>query len=282
MTLRYLTGNAIVCGVVGDPVAHSLSPDLHNFWLEKHRVDGVYIPLHVHHAHFRKLFPRLPEMGMRGCNITIPYKEEVLEFVDELEPVAEAIGAVNTVEFRNGRVVGTNTDAYGFWKSLEKYGDWRAAAKRALVLGAGGASRAVIYALKKEGVEVFVANRTLARSRQVARRFEAEVVPWEKAEGFLKEVTMLVNTTSLGMEGQPEMGLSLNRLSKEALVADVVYHPLETRLLAEAKSRGCRTVNGLGMLAFQAREGFRRWYGVQPEVDEEVMLRLKQQLEKRR
>jgi len=278
MSMRVISGKAAIAGVIGDPVGHSLSPALHNFWLEREKIDGLYIPLPIHHAHFQEAFPHLPEMGLKGCNITLPYKEEVMGMLDEIEPVAQAIGAVNTIIFENGRKIGTNTDAEGFIRSLDHAGDWRKSCRNALVLGAGGAAKAVAYGLREAGVTVHLTNRTHAKARDLAKAMQLEAVAWEKKEVLLPKMDLLVNTTTLGMAGQPEVPLDLANLSPQAWVADIVYHPLETALLKAAKAHGCTVVHGLGMLIFQAREGFRRWYGLQPTVDEETFLHLKMQL----
>jgi shikimate dehydrogenase len=280
--MRVITGQCRVAGVIGDPVGHSLSPALHHFWLEREKIDGAYIPIPIRHDHFAETFPKLKDMGLRGCNVTIPYKQEVMRFLDEVDAVAEAIGAVNTIEFKDGRALGTNTDTYGFSRSLQRAGVWNENPKVALILGAGGASKAVIHACKKANMEVHVTNRTQAKAKEIARKFDVETIPWDQKESFLNKVDLLINTTSLGMAGQPEMVMDMQTLNRKSWVTDIVYHPLKTSLLKAAEAQGCRTIHGLGMLLFQAQEGFRRWYGTRPEVDEASFLHVKTQLESMR
>jgi shikimate dehydrogenase len=269
-----LSGRAKLAGVMGWPVGHSLSPRLHGYWLEHYGIDGAYVPLAVAPEHFTSALRSLAEMGFRGVNLTIPHKQAALALCDEVAPLAQRIGAVNTLVFEDGRLSGSNTDAFGFLENLRQgVPDWGPAAGPALVLGAGGAARAVAVALLDAGVpELRLANRTDARAEALAEELGAEVtaVAWDARAAALEGLGLLVNTTSLGMTGQPPLELELEGLPKGALVADIVYVPLETPLLARARSRGNPAVDGLGMLLHQARPGFEAWFGVAPEVTTEL------------
>ncbi len=269
-----LSAKARLAGVMGWPVDHSLSPRLHGFWLEHYRIDGAYLPLPVAPEHFERALRGLADAGFRGVNLTLPHKQAGLAACHQVEPLAERIGAVNTVVFQDGRLAGRNTDAFGFLENLRQGAPtWDAAAGPALVLGAGGAARAVAAALLDAGApEVRLSNRTAARAEALARALGARVVPvaWEGRADALDGLALLVNATSLGMAGQPELDLDLGPLPAAALVTDIVYTPLETPLLARARARGNPAVDGLGMLLHQARPGFEAWFGVAPEVTAEL------------
>ncbi len=269
-----LSAQAKLAGVMGWPVAHSLSPRLHGFWLEHYRIDGAYLPLPVAPECFERALLGLADAGFRGVNLTLPHKRAGLAVCHQVEPLAERIGAVNTVVFEDGRLEGRNTDAFGFLENLRQGAPgWDAAAGPALVLGAGGAARAVAAALLDAGApEVRLSNRTAARAEALARALGARVVPvpWESRADALDGLALLVNTTSLGMAGQPGLDLDLDPLPASALVTDIVYTPLETPLLARARARGTSAVDGLGMLLHQARPGFEAWFGVAPEVTAEL------------
>lgn len=269
-----LSGQARLAGVVGWPVAHSRSPRLHGYWLERYGIDGAYLPLAVRPEALEEALCGLLAAGFRGVNLTIPHKEAGLALCDEIDATARRIGAVNTLIFAGGRILGGNSDAFGFIENLHDGAPgWRAARGPALVLGAGGAARAAVCALIDAGApEVRVCNRTDARAERLAADFAAPVVarPWSARAAALGDVALLVNTTSLGMQGQPELDLDLRALPTEALVNDIVYTPLETGLLRRARARGNATVDGLGMLLHQARPGFEAWYGVAPEVTAEL------------
>jgi shikimate dehydrogenase len=265
------TGAAKLAGVIGWPVAHSRSPALHGYWLKEHGIDGAYVPLPVKPENLRNAVQILPKLGFMGCNITVPHKEDALRAVDDYDPAAKRIGSVNTVVVRpNGRLYGFSTDGYGFLANLRAaLAGFNAAAGPAVVLGAGGAARAVVAALLDDGAtEVRLVNRTPDRATKLAKALGGPVrgIAWEERAEALAGAAMLVNATSLGMEGQPALDLSLERLPYEAVVNDIVYVPLETPLLAAARARGNRCVDGLGMLLYQAQPGFEAWFGIKPEV----------------
>ena len=269
-----LSGRAKLAGIVGWPVSHSRSPKLHGYWLRHHRIDGTYVPLPIRPETFERGLRMLAAFGFRGVNVTIPHKEVALAACDEVDVQARRLGAVNTIVVRDGRLEGSNTDVFGFLENLVRGApNWRAGDAPAVVVGAGGAARAVAVALLDAAVpEIRLVNRTRSRAESVAKSLGGplRVVDWGDRARALSRAGLLVNATSLGMVGQPPLDLDLSELPSEAVVNDIVYAPLETPLLAEAASRGHRVVDGLGMLLHQARPGFEAWFGVKPEVTDEL------------
>ena len=258
---------------MGWPVSHSLSPRLHGYWLKKHNIKGAYVPLAVPPEEFEATLRSLPGRGFVGVNVTVPHKEAAANAVDSLEDKARRIGAVNTVVVEpDGSLRGSTTDGFGFLENLKSGAPgWRASDGAAVVLGAGGAARAITAALVDEGVpELRLTNRTLRHAQNLAAEIGGviNIVPWEDREATLKNAALIVNTTTLGMAGSEPLGLGLGALSTEAVITDIVYTPLTTPLLAEGAGRGNPTVNGLGMLLHQARPGFSQWFGVEPAVAE--------------
>jgi shikimate dehydrogenase len=267
-----LTGRAAFAGVIGHPVGHSLSPRLHGHWLERYRIDGAYLPFDVPPERLEAALRGLAALGARGCNLTVPHKEAACALVDDLQPAAARIGAVNTVAiWPGGRLAGSNTDGFGFLENLRGGAPaWSAAARPALVIGAGGSARAVVVALADAGCpEIRLANRTAGRAEGLAGELGGPVAAtaWDARVEASDGVGLLVNTTTLGMAGQPPLDLPLDALPGDAVVADLVYAPLETPLLAAARARGNPAVDGLGMLLHQARPGFEAWFGIRPTVD---------------
>ncbi|MDX2143701.1 MAG: shikimate dehydrogenase [Rhodospirillaceae bacterium] len=270
-----ISGKAKVAGVMGWPVGHSKSPALHGFWLRAHNIDGAYVPLPVKPENLATALRALPALGFAGVNLTVPHKEAALKIVDDISPTARAIGAINTIFVRpDGTLHGTNTDAFGFLENLNRSpGGFDANAGPVLVIGAGGAARAVCVALRDAGCPaVRVANRTSAKAQALASEWAPVVsaVAWNDLARAMADAALVVNATSLGMSGQPPLDLDLTPLPKTALVTDLVYSPLETPLLAAARARGHRVVDGLGMLLYQAQAGFEGWFGVKPEVTAEL------------
>ncbi len=262
-----------LAGVIGHPIAHSKSPALHGFWLKRLGIKGHYIPLDIAPGDLREALHMLPRLGFVGVNVTIPYKEEVLKLADVVTDRAALIGAANTLIFRkNGKIYADNSDGSGFIANLRQHvPTWNPAAGPAAVLGAGGASRAVIAALIEVGVpEIRVGNRTRLRADALRSDFGAKVQvhEWVQAGNMIEGCAMLVNTTSLGMVGKPDLRVPLDALRRGMLVTDLVYAPLKTQLLIEAEAAGCTVVDGLGMLLHQAAPGFERWFGQRPEVDD--------------
>lgn len=269
-----LTGKARLAGVMGWPVSHSRSPRLHGHWLERYGIDGAYVPLAVRPERVCDAVRALPILGFAGCNLTVPHKELVLPALDRIDPLARRIGAVNTVVVAaDGALEGSNTDAFGFMESLrEAAPGWSPAAGPAMIVGAGGAVRAIVVALQQAGVsEIRIANRTRARAETLAAEFGGiAVVDWSDRARALEGVGLLVNGTTQGMTGEPALDLDLTQLPLSAIVTDIVYVPLVTPLLAAATARGNAVVDGLGMLLHQARPGFEKWFGVAPEVDADL------------
>ena len=264
-----------LAGVMGWPVAHSRSPLIHNYWLQKYGLTGSYVQLAVQPGQLATALPGLAALGFKGCNVTIPHKVETLKLVHHVDANAKRVGAVNTVVVQpDGSLKGMNTDGFGYIQSLlDAQPNWRADAGPVVVLGAGGAARAVVLALADHGAkEIRLINRTPDKAEAMAAEFGAPVkaVPWEQRHAALEGAALLVNTTSQGMHGNPPLDLDLSALPADALVSDIIYVPLETPLLQAAKARGNPTVGGLGMLLNQARPAFEAWFGVLPDVTPEL------------
>jgi shikimate dehydrogenase len=260
-----------LAGVMGWPVMHSRSPKLHGYWLQRYGLAGAYLPLAIRAEGLAQALRALPALGFSGCNLTIPHKEAALAIVDTVNAEARRIGAINCVVVAaDGRLEGRNNDGYGYIQSiLETEPHWRADGGPIVVLGAGGGARAIISSLCDRGArEILVANRTAERAQALAAEFglPLRAIDWPDRHRALAGAAMLVNTTSQGMVGQPELDLDLRALPASALVSDIVYIPRQTRLLAAAAARGNRTVNGLGMLLHQARPAFQAWFGILPDV----------------
>lgn len=261
-------------GVIGWPVNHSRSPLIHGHWLKKYALEGSYDAIAVAPEEARSFFNNFAKSGYRGANITIPHKEAIIPHIDYLDDAAKAIGAVNTIWLKDGKIHGTNTDWLGFLGNLDAaHPRWDEEVHSALVLGAGGAARGIIYALLQRGFTyIHVANRTLERAQEMQNHFGNRIIPHalDEADEWVAESNLIVNTTSLGMGDNPPLRLSLNSINPNCLVTDIVYSPLETPLLAQAKQKDVKRVDGLGMLLHQAAPGFERWFGVSPKVDHEL------------
>lgn len=261
---------AFVCG---HPIAHSRSPKLHGFWLKEYNIAGSYEAADVAPGEFSSFLGRLREAGFAGGNVTIPHKEAAFDLVERRDAAAQAIGAVNTLWFEGRTLVGGNTDAIGFSANLDQHApEWRSSAS-ALVLGAGGASRAVVHALKQAGIgDIRIANRTFERAHELADRFGKGVTAhgMNSVPALLGSCDLLVNTTSAGMKGGEGLDVDVGLLPERAIVTDIVYVPLATPLLAAAAARGLKTVDGLGMLLHQAAPGFERWFGIRPRVTDQL------------
>lgn len=271
----------VQAGVMGWPVDHSLSPRVHGFWLKELNLNGDYVRLSVKSENFVEKLHSLKNDGFAGCNITVPHKEAALKNIDEVHPLAERIGAVNTIKIReDGSLYGFNTDGFGFLENLRQgtEGDVKTFDVKsgpAVILGAGGAARAIVVSLLDAGTpEIRLLNRTRERAEDLAREFagfgtgKISVEDWDHRSDCLQDATLLTNTTTLGMQGQGPLNIDLKALPQTAVVNDIVYVPLETDLLAQAKQQGNRVVDGLGMLLHQARPGFEAWFGQMPEVSE--------------
>lgn len=264
-----------LAGVLGNPIAQSKSPRLHSHWLQKYRLLGHYVPLHVTDENLETVVRAMPKMGFVGANVTLPHKIAVMKFADQISDRATLIGAANTLTFKeDGRIFADNTDGYGFMANIRQNApDWEPKAGPAVILGAGGAARAIIVALADAGVpEIFLTNRTRAKADALRAEFGAriKVIDWVQAGNILEEAATLINSTSLGMTGNADLRVPLDGLRKGTLVTDIVYSPLRTKLLTDAEALGCITVDGLGMLLHQGVPGFERWFGVRPVVDDET------------
>lgn len=265
-----ISGAAALAGVIGWPIAHSLSPRLQGFWLKELGIDGAYVPLAVKPEDLSRALWALPSLGFKGVNITLPHKEQALALVDKVDSSTRRIGAVNTIVIdQKGKLVGSNTDAFGFMENLQASArQWRPV-RPVLVLGAGGAARAVCAGLMGVGVrEIRVCNRTRLRAQTMAQEVGGAIisVDWDDRAQAAEGVGLLVNTTNLGMQGEPPLNMPLTKLPRFAVVTDIVYTPLMTPLLQSAQERGNIVVDGLGMLLHQARPGFTAWFGREPAV----------------
>jgi shikimate dehydrogenase len=257
--------------VIGDPIHHSRSPLIHRYWLRTAAISGAYDPVHIRQTELAGFVAsvRNGSSGFAGGNVTIPHKQAIKALVDDVDEIATQIGAVNTVWLEDGRLCATNTDSYGFSANLDDRSPGWDRGKTALVLGAGGASRAIVHALLRRGfTEIRIVNRTLDRARELADRFGSGATAHEMAElpDLTQGADLFVNTTSLGMGGTAVPDIDFTAMAEHALVTDIVYVPLITPILAMARAQGRSTVDGLGMLLYQAVPGFETWFGVKPDV----------------
>lgn len=256
--------------VIGWPISHSRSPLIHNYWLKQLGITGTYERVPVEPSKLAEFFSNLAANGYAGCNVTLPHKEQAFQLVEPADESTQRLGAVNTVYVRDDQLHGTNTDGEGFVNNLESScPGFDIRNTRAVLLGAGGAAMAIASALLQHGAsEIVMANRSIERAEKLRERFGPAIKPleWSQRSAQLSESDLLVNTTSLGMKGQPELTIDLSRLSAKAVVSDIVYVPLRTALLEQAAARGNPVVEGLGMLLHQAVRGFELWFGVRPTV----------------
>lgn len=268
--------------VIGHPIAHSRSPLIHGFWLETLGLTGSYERIDIHPDEIENFLRDLPHSGFVGGNVTIPHKEAAHRAAHRLDAAAQAIGAANTLWLEHGKLIAGNTDADGFAANLDsETPEWRQM-RTALVLGAGGAARAILFALKQAGfTDIRIVNRTLSRAQELCDRFGLGVTAhgWDEVATLGKHADLVVNTSSLGMGGNNELPLDVSLLPDNAIVSDIVYVPLETPLLAAARARGLVGVDGLGMLLHQAVPGFERWFGVRPQVTPQLRAHIVADLE---
>lgn len=263
--------------VIGYPIHHSKSPMIHQHWLEEHGITGSYEAIEIKPGELEVKIAEIIERGYDGFNCTIPHKENIFDFCDEIDNTAKIIGAVNTVTIKNKKLIGKNTDAFGFIQNIKVQSDFCFKSKRALVIGAGGASRAILYGLLKDGVEkILLTNRTKEKAvnLQSLNPDKIKIIDWEEKENYLNEINLLVNATSLGMVGQHELNIDLKNLNKNALVTDIVYTPLMTPLLERASAQGNDIVTGVGMLLHQARPAFEAWTGILPDVTDALTAKI--------
>ncbi len=268
-------------GVIGWPITQSRSPLIHGTWLEEQGIEGSYEKYSVAPDELPSFIQNLKQNGFAGLNLTIPHKEQVLSLVDEITHEAKAIGAANTLWFEQDKLIAGNTDGYGFLTHLQTSAPKWQASMPALILGAGGAARAIIYALLQAGVpEIILTNRTAQRADQLAKEFGNKIstISWESKEQALSRCGLLVNSTSLGMTGKPALEINIDTLPPQAVVYDIVYAPLETDLLKAARQKGLEAVDGLGMLLHQAVPGFEKWFGTRPQVTQALYEKVVQDL----
>ena len=264
-----------LAGVIGNPISHSKSPKLHNYWLSKYKINGFYIPFSVTTENLETSIKSLMALGFSGVNVTIPHKTNVLSFADSITDRASLIGAANTLYFsKSGKIHADNTDGYGFIQNIiDEIPDYDFYDKTALIYGAGGSARAIASALLSNGVkEVGITNRTRSKAQIISENLGAKVsvVDWRSAPDTITKVDIIINATSMGMVGQPDFSQPISRAKKTALVVDIVYNPLVTELIKEAKKLKLKTVGGIGMLINQAVPGFEHWFQKKPQIDEEI------------
>ena len=264
-----------LAAVLGNPISHSKSPRMHNYWLKQNKLNGYYIPIKVELEDFEKTIRALVNMGFSGVNVTIPHKLSALKIADKSSSTAQYIGAANTLTFtKENKIYADNTDAYGFINNIKcKYPDWTPKKGTSVILGAGGASRAVIAALLSEGSEkIIVLNRTFEKAEALKKDYDNKITieSWENINEVLASSSTIINTTSLGMNDETFIPINPKAIPEKSLVSDLVYTPLETNLLKIAKNRGSKTVDGLGMLIHQGVPGFEAWFGQKPLVTEEL------------
>ena len=267
-----MAGDFILAGVMGWPIAQSRSPILHNYWIEKYKLNGRYVPLAVKPENLGDAIRGLRGLGFRGCNLTMPHKQMAMAMVDRVTDTAKRVGAVNCIVVEpDGEMWGTNNDGKGWYLSLlEVAPSWKPADGPIAILGAGGAARGLLVTLIENGAkEIRLINRTFEKAEKLAKDIDPSIVKpitWEKRADVIGDVALLTNSTDQGFVGKPALDISLDKLPKQALVSDLIYTPPETPFLAAARARGNVTVNGLGMLLHQARPAFEAWFGVMPEI----------------
>lgn len=269
-----LTGAGKVAAVIGWPIAQSKSPQIHQYWIDRHQLDGVVVPFAVRPDDIGQALEAFVELGIVGASVTLPHKQTCIPLLHEVSPLVKTVGACNMIRIEGDCLIGDNTDVFGFVENLKQGLPKTEWPEQAMVLGAGGAARAIIAGLADLGVtQIFVANRTVERAATLASQMAAPLgvvinpIPWTEISNLLGSVGILVNTTSLGMVGQPALDIDLENLKADCIVNDIVYNPLETDLLKGASAKGCPTVDGLGMLLHQARPAFKAWFGVDPIVE---------------
>lgn len=272
--------NIPLAGVIGNPIGHSLSPKIHNFWISKIGLNGHYIPMDISSNILQETIKFLPKIGFKGLNVTLPHKTNIIALVDNLTDRAALIGAVNTIHFNSdGLVVGDNTDAFGFIENIKRNSiDWDPKVGPAMVFGAGGAARAIVWALLAEGVpEVRIVNRTKTKAAALGDILGAKVKVFDVMDATqnMGDIAILVNATSLGMVGNGPFNYDISNLNRNSMVIDLVYNPLRTDLLIAAEEIGLKTINGLGMLLYQAVPGFEKWFGHKPKVTPELIEHVK-------
>ena len=263
-----------IAGVIGDPINHTRSPLIHQYWINKNQINCFYIPLRVKSFELEKKLFHIKELNFSGLNVTIPHKENILNFVDEIKDSAKVIGAANTIYFKNGKIIADNTDTYGFLQSLIKnFPNYNFKREKVLIIGAGGASRAVASVfLKQKTKEIRIINRNIDKAMKIKNDLSSKikVYSWSEFPGSLSEITTIVNTTSLGNLGSELFNLSLKGVKKGGIAIDLIYNPLKTSFMKQAEKENMRVINGLDMLIYQAKSGFQNWFNKKPAYTNEL------------
>ena len=263
-----------IAGVIGDPINHTRSPLIHQYWINKNQINCFYIPLRVKSFELEKKLFHIKELNFSGLNVTIPHKENILNFVDEIKDSAKVIGAANTIYFKNGKIIADNTDTYGFLQSLIKnFPNYNFKREKVLIIGAGGASRAVASVfLKQKTKEIRIINRNIDKAMKIKNDLSSKikVYSWSEFPGSLSEITTIVNTTSLGNLGSELFNLSLKGVKKGGIAIDLIYNPLKTSFMKQAEKENMRVINGLDMLIYQAKSGFQNWFKKKPTYTNEL------------
>lgn len=264
------------CGIIGNPLKQSLSPFLHNYWIKQHKISSYYLPLSI--KSISNIKPSIKAFNFIGLNVTIPYKKKIIRYLDTIDKSAKIINAVNTLLYKNNKVKGFNTDIIGFKKGLinKKWNKDRPV----IIFGAGGAAEAVIYFLKSENIkDILIINRTKNNATKIIKRYKNIKFDY-KINKDIKEAGLIVNTTSLGMIGSPDLKVDLSQVNKEAIVYDIVYNPINTSLIKDAKKHKLTTITGLEMFVEQARASFFIWYDIQPKISDELIMSIKNRISK--
>ncbi|MGI2326520.1 shikimate dehydrogenase [Planococcus sp. YIM B11945] len=257
--------------VMGDPIAHSLSPFMHETWFREHGLDAAYIPLHVEPQKLGQAFEGLKILGVSGFNVTLPHKQAILPLLDTIDETAKAMNAVNTVVFDGKQFTGFNTDGDGFVQSLLVHPVDKQS--RVLLIGAGGAARGIAHALKRAGFSsVVIANRTQAKAEELAAEISGQALTLEEAETALGEFGAIIQTTSVGLDKNQALPISLTHLNPSSLAADIIYNPITTPFLQEAEKKGCTTLNGVGMFVYQGAIAFEKWTGIKPDSQKMISI----------
>lgn len=257
--------------VIGDPIAHSLSPFMHELWFDEHGIDAAYIPVHVEPSQLQKSFDAMKTLGISGFNITLPHKQSIVPFLGKLEESAMQMNAVNTVHFDGTHYVGSNTDGEGFVRSMLVHDVDKTA--KVLLIGAGGAARGIAFALKRAGfTDVTITNRTFRRAEELAAETGSSAITLASSEERLSDFAVLIQTTSVGLAADEALPISLEGVIAGTLVADIIYNPLETPFLKKAQEKNCVTLNGVGMFVYQGAIAFEKWTGVQPDTEKMIQL----------
>ncbi len=278
-----MTANIPHAYVIGNPVKHSRSPQIHRYWLKHYHLDGSYDLAELAPDQLKPFIEKLRSDDNAGTNVTLPYKRDVMSYLDQIDEDARNVGAVNTIYKQGKKLLGTNTDVYGFLTHLSHSAPkWRDTTQSVMIIGAGGAARAVLSAMKKSSINnVYIANRTISRAQNLADEIYpvAQAIEMSGLHDKLANIDLIINTTSLGMTGQPALELNLSALPDHSIVVDIVYSPLKTDLLHQAENQGLIAVDGLGMLLHQAVRGFELWFGTRPEVTPELRQLVEKSLE---